>query len=195
MRRRHLPHDIHPRRDTGQYNARLGLWLTLASLVMFLAALYSAYAMLRYNTDNWTAFRVTLSPGWGLVGLVFQCAIAMLMPWGWRQACDGRFWMAWSGLGICLLLGLLALGNFSRQMYGLAQDGLAPARHNFYALFHLFTGVQMLFIGIGMFFCVVYLLSPGNKQYRLRNRMECLGIYLHFVAAAGGLHFTLFYVL
>lgn len=42
-----IPYTVLPRRDTGLYNAKLGIWLFLASEVMLFGALFSAYILLR----------------------------------------------------------------------------------------------------------------------------------------------------
>jgi len=36
-----IPYNVHPRPDTGLYNAKLGIWLFLASEVMLFGALFS----------------------------------------------------------------------------------------------------------------------------------------------------------
>ncbi len=42
-----IPYTVLPRRDTGLYNAKLGIWLFLASEVMLFGGLFSAYVLLR----------------------------------------------------------------------------------------------------------------------------------------------------
>lgn len=45
-----IPYTVLPRRDTGLYNAKLGIWLFLASEVMLFGALFSAYVLLRVGS-------------------------------------------------------------------------------------------------------------------------------------------------
>jgi cytochrome c oxidase subunit 3 len=42
-----IPYTVHPREDTGLYNAKVGVWLFLASEVMLFGALFSSYILLR----------------------------------------------------------------------------------------------------------------------------------------------------
>jgi cytochrome c oxidase subunit 3 len=42
-----IPYTSKPRPDTGLYNAKVGIWLFLASEVMLFGALFSAYILLR----------------------------------------------------------------------------------------------------------------------------------------------------
>jgi len=46
-----FPYIVEPRRDTGLYNAKLGIWLFLASEVMLFGALFSAYVLLRVGAE------------------------------------------------------------------------------------------------------------------------------------------------
>ena len=42
-----IPYTVQPREDTGLYNAKVGIWLFLASEVMLFGALFSSYILLR----------------------------------------------------------------------------------------------------------------------------------------------------
>ena len=48
-----IPYNEELRPDTGLYNAKLGIWLFLASEVMLFGALFSAYIMLRTSNPYW----------------------------------------------------------------------------------------------------------------------------------------------
>ncbi len=47
-----IPYEVTPRRDTGLYNAKLGIWLFLASEVMLFGGLFSAYVFLRFGVQD-----------------------------------------------------------------------------------------------------------------------------------------------
>jgi heme/copper-type cytochrome/quinol oxidase subunit 3 len=47
-----IPYEVTPRRDTGLYNAKLGVWLFLASEVMLFGGLFSAYVFLRLGVQD-----------------------------------------------------------------------------------------------------------------------------------------------
>src|SRR3954452_12952644 len=47
-----IPFNVHPRPDTGLYNAKLGIWLFLASEVMLFGALFSSYILLRVGAQD-----------------------------------------------------------------------------------------------------------------------------------------------
>ncbi len=46
-----IPYTTKERPDTGLYNAKLGIWLFLASEVMLFGALFSTYVLLRTGSD------------------------------------------------------------------------------------------------------------------------------------------------
>src|SRR5437868_3784322 len=48
-----IPYNVHPRPDTGLYNAKLGIWLFLASEVMLFGALFSSLILLRTSAFTW----------------------------------------------------------------------------------------------------------------------------------------------
>jgi len=49
-----IPYTVEAREDTGLYNAKLGVWLFLASEVMLFGALFSSYILLRVGADPGT---------------------------------------------------------------------------------------------------------------------------------------------
>ena len=59
-----IPYNEELRPDTGLYNAKLGIWLFLASEVMLFGALFSAYIMLRTSNPYWFDIKtISLVPG------------------------------------------------------------------------------------------------------------------------------------
>jgi cytochrome c oxidase subunit 3 len=52
--RMQIPYTVDRREDTGLYNAKLGVWLFLASEVMLFGALFSSYILLRVGADPGT---------------------------------------------------------------------------------------------------------------------------------------------
>jgi cytochrome c oxidase subunit 3 len=78
-----IPYAVYPRPDTGIYNAKVGIWLFLASEVMLFGGLFSAYVLLRVGADPGT-----WPHGWQNVTLgtlntivLALSAITTLMAW------------------------------------------------------------------------------------------------------------------
>src|SRR5215813_11772268 len=49
-----IPYAVKPRPDTGLYNAKVGMWLFLASEVMLFGGLFSSYILLRVGAPPGT---------------------------------------------------------------------------------------------------------------------------------------------
>ena len=98
-----IPYEVTPRRDTGLYNAKLGVWLFLASEVMLFGGLFSAYVFLRVGVqdgvDNpwpwglnvhkdyvWLGFINTLVLIFSSVGVVFAWVALKERKWRRFQA-------------------------------------------------------------------------------------------------------------
>ena len=60
-----IPYNDKPRPDTGLYNAKLGIWLFLASEIMLFGGLFSAYILLRVNAAEgvWPAVKLAWPHG------------------------------------------------------------------------------------------------------------------------------------
>ena len=76
-----IPYTIEARPDTGIYNAKLGIWLFLASEVMLFGGLFSAYVLLRVGAepDMWPHgwLNVTLGTIMELNTFILWAAIAL----------------------------------------------------------------------------------------------------------------------
>src|SRR5438045_9428519 len=57
-----IPYTVQPRPDTGLYNAKVGIWLFLASEVMLFGALFSSYILLRVGAPAGTWPHHILTP-------------------------------------------------------------------------------------------------------------------------------------
>lgn len=85
-----IPYTVLPRRDTGLYNAKLGIWLFLASEVMLFGALFSAYVLLRVGADPGTWPHEILNIPVGTVNtLVLICSsVTVVLGWAALKAND-----------------------------------------------------------------------------------------------------------
>lgn len=84
-----IPYTVQPRPDTGVYNAKVGMWLFLASEVMLFGGLFSAYILLRVGAPEGSWPRGWLHVGLGTLNTILLAlsAITTLMAWA---ACKVR---------------------------------------------------------------------------------------------------------
>jgi len=123
-----IPYEVTPRRDTGLYNAKLGVWLFLASEVMLFGGLFSAYVFLRVGVqegfDNpwplglnvhkgfvWIGFANTLVLIFSSVGVVF--AWVALKERNWRRF---QVWM-WTVVGCAAFFMAMKTIEYHSKLY------------------------------------------------------------------------------
>jgi cytochrome c oxidase subunit 3 len=78
-----FPYIVEPRRDTGLYNAKLGIWLFLASEVMLFGALFSAYVLLRVGAEPgmWPHGWLNVYIGTANTIVLITSSITTVMAW------------------------------------------------------------------------------------------------------------------
>src|SRR4051812_35922384 len=78
-----IPYTTHPREDTGLYNAKIGIWLFLASEVMLFGALFSSYILLRVGAAPGAWPHGLLNVPLGTINtLVLICSsVTVVMAW------------------------------------------------------------------------------------------------------------------
>lgn len=78
-----IPYTTHPREDTGLYNAKLGIWLFLASEVMLFGALFSAYILLRVGAapGTWPVHLLNVPLGTVNTIVLIVSSVTVVMAW------------------------------------------------------------------------------------------------------------------
>jgi len=107
-----IPYAIQPRPDTGLYNAKVGIWLFLASEVMLFGGLFSAYVLLRVGADQWPHGWLNVTLGTANTIILALSAITTLLAW---VACKVGQFGKFKFFHACTLL--LALSFLCIKMY------------------------------------------------------------------------------
>lgn len=78
-----IPYTVKPRPDTGLYNAKVGIWLFLASEVMLFGALFSSYILLRVGAAAGTWPHGLLNVNLGTINTIvlITSSITVVMAW------------------------------------------------------------------------------------------------------------------
>jgi len=191
---------VEPREDTGLFNAKVGIWLFLASEVMLFGALFSSYILLRVGSSSWlygAAKDLSVPIGTFNTGVLITSSITMVMAWASLKLNDfGKFKLY---QGLTVLCGLLFLLVKAFEYYGKFHHGHLPGTHTFYAIYFTLTGLHALHVVGGM---VVngYLWGPGARLWetdpeRFTNRVEVAGLFWHFVDLVWIFLFPVLYLL
>jgi cytochrome c oxidase subunit 3 len=112
-----IPYTVEHRPDTGIYNAKLGIWLFLASEVMLFGGLFSAYILLRVGADEgmWPHGWLNVTLGTVNTLLLALSAITTLLAWA---ACKVREFGKFKFFHACtILLALAFLGIKSYEYH------------------------------------------------------------------------------
>ena len=78
-----IPYTVQPRADTGLYNAKVGIWLFLASEVMLFGALFSSYILLRVSMPEgyWPHGWLNIPIGTVNTVVLITSSITTVMAW------------------------------------------------------------------------------------------------------------------
>lgn len=180
-----IPYNVEARPDTGLYNAKLGIWLFLASEVMLFGALFSSYILLRTGAPVWPMGREILNVPLATLNTVILIAssVTMVMSWASLKLKDFGKYRLYMGLTLLLALGFLVVKGFE---YGAKfSHHLYPSNNTFLAIYFTLTGLHGLHV-IGGMIVNGYFWGPGAKMWktepeRFTNRIEVAGLYWHFV--------------
>jgi len=194
-----IPYTVSPRQDTGLNNAKLGIWLFLASEVMLFGALFSSYILLRVGATEWPQGADILNVPLATFNTVvlITSSITMVMSWAALQMNDFRKYRLYMGATfmagvIFLIVKAIEYGDkFSHHLY--------PSNNTFMAIYFTLTGLHGLHI-IGGMIVNGYFLGPGSKMWktepeRFTNRIEVAGLYWHFVDLVWIFLFPVLYLL
>lgn len=102
-----IPYTSHPRPDTGIYNAKVGIWLFLASEVMLFGALFSSYILLRVGAApaDWPHGLLNVPIGAFNTTVLIVSSVTVVMAWASLKMKNfGRFKLFQAITVICALM-------------------------------------------------------------------------------------------
>jgi heme/copper-type cytochrome/quinol oxidase subunit 3 len=204
------PHPV-----TGVTNAKLGTWLFLASEVMLFGALFSSYVFLRASAPEWpphTGIDELLAHHKGAIRaadilnvplaflntlILISSSVTMVMAWASLALDDFKKFRLHMGLTILLAFGFLVVKYFEYDAK--FHHGFFPKTNIFFALYFTMTGLHALHV-IGGIITNAYLWGPGASMWkhepvRFMGRVECAGLYWHFVDLVWIFLFPVLYLL
>jgi cytochrome c oxidase subunit III len=104
-----IPYTVSTRPDTGLWNAKVGIWLFLASEIMLFGGLFSAYVFLRLDADpgTWPHGLLNVPVGTMNTAILIASSVTVVLAWAalkMRQFAKYRLYMA-----ITILCGVIFL--------------------------------------------------------------------------------------
>ena len=181
-----IPYNVTPREETGLYNAKLGIWLFLASEIMLFGGLFSAYILLRVGSPVWppsgeTHLNIPLATI-NTFNLILS-SWTIVKSWVALKENDLKGYKTF--MGITLLCSILFLIIKYFEYTAKFHHGIFPSTDNFFGIYFTLTGLHGLHV-IGGLIVNYYHWGPGLKMWdtepeRFTNRIEVAGLYWHFV--------------
>lgn len=194
-----IPYISKPHPVTGVTNAKFGIWLFLASEVMLFGALFSSYIVLRVGAETWPHGSEYLSVPWAFANTIvlITSSLTMVMAWASLQMNNFAKFKVYMGATVLLSFGFLIIKyiEYSAKFH----HGYFPANNTFLAVYFTMTGLHGIHV-IGGIIVNAYLLFPGAKMWnsepeRFTGRVECAGLYWHFVDLVWIFLFPVLYLL
>lgn len=194
-----VPYLTKIRPDTGLYNAKMGIWLFLASEVMLFGALFSSYVVLRVGAFEWPHGSSILSVPIGTFNtfVLISSSVTMVFAWVSLKLKDlGKFKMY---MGITILLALTFLVVKAFEYNAKFSHDLFPRTSTYMAIYFTLTGLHAIHV-IGGIIVNSYFWGPGTKLWhenpeQFTNRIEVAGLYWHFVDLVWIFLFPVLYLL
>jgi heme/copper-type cytochrome/quinol oxidase subunit 3 len=194
-----IPYTVTARPDTGLFNAKIGVWLFLASEVMLFGALFSSYVLLRVGAQEWPFGADILSVPIATFNTLVLIASSVTMVMSWASLKMKDFGKYKRYMGLTILCGLIFLGVKGFEYGSKFSHHLYPSESTFLAIYFTLTGLHGLHV-IGGLVVNGYFWGPGSKMWqsqpeRFTNRIEIAGLYWHFVDLVWIFLFPVLYLL
>jgi cytochrome c oxidase subunit 3 len=105
-----IPYTVTARPDTGLWNAKVGIWLFLASEIMLFGGLFSAYVFLRLDADPgaWPHGLLNVPVGTMNTAILIVSSVTVVMAWASLKM--RRFRAYWWYMLVTILCGVIFLG-------------------------------------------------------------------------------------
>ena len=190
--------------------AKLGMWIFLATEILFFGGLFAAYIMYRvWYPELFTMASHELNTLWGGVNTVVLIGSSLTVAMAIKSAQLNQKRNVTINLAITVALALIFmvikyfewthkfhLGIFPGKFY--AFDGIShPQAPIFFSLYYLMTGLHGIHvvIGIGLMIWLMKRSSNGEFSSEYYTPVEITGLYWHLVDIIWIFLFPLFYLI
>jgi len=178
-------------------NMKLGVWIFLASEIIFFSALLGAYIFVRANSASWPAPGEFLSLQHGAINtfILLTSSFTAIVALMFAKTNSRRGVVA--SLLLTLTLGIVFIINKMSEWFELFEHGFVFSSGLPASSYFLITGVHGGHVLIGLFIVIFLLLrTSGKKPVREHSAgIEYFGLYWHFVDIVWVFLFPLFYLI
>ena len=181
----------------GIHHRKLGVWLFLASEVMFFTGLIGAYIVLRFGSPDWPVPSTILNiPLTALNTFILICSsVTMVLALAAVQRGEQR--KLKQLLLATVLLGVVFLGIQGYEYSQLGHHGLTLSGSLFGSCFYVLTGFHGFHVLAGVV-CIAFTTNRAFRGWYTQDRhigVETIGLYWHFVDLVWIILFTIVYLI
>jgi len=182
-------------RQLGLNHLKLGMWIFIASEVMFFGGLIATFLKYKLTlpTPEVAHLDVTLVGANTFLLLTSSFTLVLALA-GLRDNRRGAFM---GNLLVTVLLGAAFLGGQGFEFATLYGEGVTLTSSLFGSTFFTLTGFHGLHVLVGVIWALVLLVRGGRGAYSADNDLgvEIFGLYWHFVDVVWIVLFTLIYLI
>lgn len=188
---------LHQLPATGIPSNKLGMWLFLASEVMFFTGLIAAYIVLRMGHPAWPGPAGHLSVPIGTVNTFVLIGSSMTMVMAYAMLQRDQQAAARLYLGLTILLGTAFLGIKAYEYSEKFHHQLFPHTNVFWSCYFTLTGFHALHVLGGIIANAWFFFRALQGRLRASNSylIELAGLYWHFVDIVWIFLFPLLYLI
>ena len=181
---------------TGIPNGKLGMWLFLASEVMFFTGLIGAYVVLR-SAPGWPGAEGHLSVPIGTTNTLILIGSSVTIVLALAASVHERIRAVRGWLLLTMLLGSLFLCIKGYEYSAKFSHHIFPSTNVFWSCYFALTGFHALHVLGGIVFNgFVLTRTASDAVWRdQRHRLELAGLYWHFVDIVWIFLFPLLYLI
>ncbi|MDE0022336.1 MAG: NAD(P)H-binding protein [Candidatus Poribacteria bacterium] len=191
-----LRHYDHPVPNTGVSHAKFGMWVFLATEVMFFTGLIGAYVVLRNATPDWPdpSDRLSLGLTAVMTFILIMSSVSLVMGLsGLQQGRMGKFKLYFA---LTVLFGATFVGLQAYEWNHFLAKHL-PSEDMFWSVFYTLTGFHGAHVTIGVI-ALIWVFVQGLRGVYTptsHNTVEMTGLYWHFVDLVWIILFTIIYLI
>ena len=191
-------HVAGPQGGVGVYTQKLGMWVFLASEVMFFTALIGSYIILRFGRhEPWPEPRTVLAiPVTALNTFILICSsVSMVKAYAAAVKDDQKHLKRW--LVTTVIGGATFVSVQVREYIHLVEKGFLPSSGLFGATFYTMTGFHGFHVTCGVISMIWVTIRAFRGKYKGGNYhgVETIGLYWHFVDLVWIILFTIVYLI
>ena len=184
------------RSATGIPNGKLGIWIFLASEVMFFTGLIGAYIILRMGHPAWPGSEGHLSVPMGTLNTLILIGSSVTIVLSLAASNRQQLPAARGWLLLTILLGSSFLGIKAIEYSAKFSHHIVPSTNLFWSCYFTLTGFHALHVLGGIIFNFWVLGRTFRAVWREQaHRLELAGLYWHFVDIVWIFLFPLLYLL